>query len=326
MSDPWAGWRGIDLRHLVYFRAVVQTLHFGRAAALLHISQPPLSIAIRQLEERLGLRLLERGRAGVSLTPPGRALADELESLLPRFPQAFERVQAAGRGEAGHLRVGFVTPAEYSFLPECLREFRALAPGVRLTLREMTSDAQAEALADGSLDAGFVLPPLPRGTLQWLPVFRDTLVAALPARHPLAARRRIRPAELAASPLVIFPREKAPGLHDDILGLFTAAGASPDIWQEAIQMQTILSLVAAGLGVAVVPASLRNLGRVGVEYRPLTGDVPVVDIALAWRGPVPGAALARFIEHVSGQSPALAQAWVAAPRRGRGRAIVGRRS
>ena len=91
-------------------------------------------------------------------------------------------------------------------------------------------------------------------------------------------------------------------------------------------MQTILSLVAAGLGVAVVPASLRNLGRVGVEYRPLTGDVPVVDIALAWRGPVPGAALARFIEHVSGQSPALAQAWVAAPRRGRGRAIVGRRS
>ncbi len=296
--DPWAGWRGIDLRHLVYFQAVVQTRHFGRAAALLHISQPPLSIAIRQLEERLGLRLLERGRAGVSLTPPGRALADELDSLLPRFPQAFERVQATGRGEAGHLRVGFVTPAEYSFLPECLREFRTLAPGVRLTLREMTTDAQAESLADGSLDAGFVLPPLPRGGLQWAPVFRDTLVAALPASHPLAAKRRIKAVDLAGSPLVIFPREKATGLHDDILGWFAAMGATPQIGQEAIQMQTILSLVAAGLGVAVVPASLRNLGRVGVEYRALAGDVPVVEIGLAWRAPAHGAALARFLDHV----------------------------
>ena len=118
----------------------------------------------------------------------------------------------------------------------------------------------------------------------------------------------MRPADLAASPLVIFPREKAPGLHDDILGLFTAVGASPEIGQEAIQMQTILSLVAAGLGVAVVPASLRNLGRVGVEYRALTGDVPSVEIALAWRGPAPGAALARFIEHVSRQPYAQARA------------------
>ncbi len=308
MDDPWAGWRGVDLRHLVYFRAVVRARHFGRAAAALHISQPPLSIAIRQLEDRLGLRLLERSRAGVTLTAAGQALSDELDALMPRFPEVFERVRATGRGETGHLRVGFVTPAEYSFLPACLREFRALAPGVRLTLREMTSDAQAEALADGSLDAGFVLPPLGRGALRSVPVFRDTLVAALPVQHPLAARRRLRAVDLAASPLIIFPREKAPGLHDDILGLFAAVGVTPSIAQEAIQMQTILSLVAAGLGVAVVPASLRNLGRVGVEYRELTGTVPPVRIELAWREPAGAAALGRFVAHVLAQPSARALA------------------
>lgn len=196
MSDPWAGWRGIDLRHLVYFRAVVQTLHFGRAPRRCCTSR---SRPCRSRSASRGASGPAVARAWPRRRQPdtGRALADELELLLPRFPQAFERVQAAGRGEAGHLRVGFVTPAEYSFLPECLREFRVLAPGVRLTPREMTTDAQAEALTDGSLDAGFVLPPLPRGTLQWLPVFRDSLVAALPARHPLAACRRVRPADLA---------------------------------------------------------------------------------------------------------------------------------
>ena len=291
MNNP----RGIDLRQLGYFRVLAATLHFGRAAQQLHMSQPPLSIQIRQLEERLGVRLFERSRAGVTPTPAGRVLADELDAFFPRFAELLERVRAAARGDSGLLRIGFITPAEYSFLPDFLREFRAAAPGIMLSLREMTSDAQLQALLDGSLDAGFVLPPVLHGEIQYRPVFHDSLMLALPSRHRLATGKAPRsPKDLAGEPLIIFPRDKAPGLHDDIIGLFAAAGVTPVIGQQAIQMQTILSLVAAGLGVAVVPGSLRNLARKGVKYLALKGRVPRVEIGLAWRRDAQNPALERF--------------------------------
>lgn len=286
-----------DLRSLQCFDVLADLLHFGRAAGALGIAQPPLSIRIRQLEASLGVRLFERGRGGVRLTAAGRSLKGETAALLARHAAMLERARAAARGEVGALRIGFVTPAEYSFLPDRLREFRGQAPGVRLQLHEMTSDAQAAALLDGTLDAGFVLPPLAVAGLQYRPVFRDSLIVALPSRHRLARTRApLAVRDVAGEPLVIFPRDKAPGLHDDVISLFAAAGVAPVVGQEAIQMQTIVSLVAAGLGIAIVPASLRNLGRKGVAYRALKGRSPSVEIGIAVRAGDRDPALERFVQ------------------------------
>jgi DNA-binding transcriptional LysR family regulator len=292
--------QGIDLRSLAYLIAVAGEGHFGRAAARLSMAQPPLSVQVRQLEDRLGVTLFERHRRGVVPTAAGRALLRELDGFFPRFAQMLERVRATARGELGTLRIGFVTPAEYSFLPAGIREFRLRHPGIGLTLREMTSDAQFDALRDGELDAGFALSPVPHGGLGWKRVLREPLLLAVPAAHPAARAapgRPLRLERLADLPLLVFPRDKAPGLHDEILGLFARAGLSPSIGQEAIQLQTIVSLVAAGLGVAVVPASLRNLGRKGVVYRVPAGRPAQVEVGLAWRADDPSPTLQRFIGH-----------------------------
>ncbi|HMS80007.1 MAG TPA: LysR substrate-binding domain-containing protein, partial [Burkholderiaceae bacterium] len=223
IPDLPADLQGIELRGLAYFRAVAQEGHFGRAAARLGLSQPPLSIQVRQLEARLGVRLLERHRSGAVPTAAGAVLLRELEPFFPRYAQMLERVRAAARGEAGALRIGFVTPAEYSFLPAGLREFRERHPGIGLVLHEMTSDAQFDALRDGGLDAGFALPPVPHRGLAWRRVLREPLLLALPATHPAARAEAGRPLRLARGaelPLVIFPRDKAPALHDEILALF----------------------------------------------------------------------------------------------------------
>jgi DNA-binding transcriptional LysR family regulator len=300
LPDLPADLQGIELRGLAYFRAVAQEGHFGRAAARLGLSQPPLSIQVHQLEERLGLRLLERRRTGVVPTAAGHALVRELDAFFPRYAQMLERVRAAARGEVGALRIGFVTPAEYSFLPAGLREFRQLHPGIGLVLHEMTSDAQFDALRDGELDAGFAMLPVPHRGLAWRRVLREPLLLALPASHPAARAgpgRPLRLARVADLPLLVFPRDKAPVLHDEILALFARAGLSPVIGQEAIQMPTIVSLVAAGLGMAVVPASLRNLGRTGVVYREPAGRAAHVEVGLAWRADDASPALARFVGH-----------------------------
>ncbi|HYF60231.1 MAG TPA: LysR family transcriptional regulator [Burkholderiaceae bacterium] len=294
--------QGIDVRALAYFLAVASEGHVGRAAERLGMSQPPLSVQVRRLEARLGVELLRRHRAGVTPTEAGRALVRELEGFFPRWTQMLERVRAAARGETGALRIGFVTPAEYSFLPDGLREFRARHPGVGLSLREMTSDAQFDALRDGTLDAGFALSPVPPGALAWRRVLREPLLLAVPSAHPAARHapgRPLRLDRLADLPLLVFPREKAPGLHDAILGLVARGGIGPAIGQEAIQMQTIVSLVAAGLGFAVVPASLRNLARTGVVYRVPAGRPSHVEVGLVWRADDDQPALARFVAHWS---------------------------
>jgi len=292
--------QGIDLRALGYFRVVVAEGHFGRAAQRLSMSQPPLSVSVRGLEARLGVTLLERRRDGVAPTAAGEALARELDTFFPRFTDMLGRVRATARGEVGALRIGFVTPAEYSFLPTGVREFRLRQPGIGLVLSEMTSDAQFDALRDGELDAGFAMPPVPHRGLAWRQVLREPLLLALPAAHPgarAAPGRPLRLSSVADLPLLLFPREKAPALHDEILGLFARAGLTPAIGQEAIQMQTIVSLVAAGLGMAVVPASLRNLQRKGVVYREPAGRPARIEVGLSWRSDDASPALARFVAH-----------------------------
>ena len=280
-----------------YFIAVAERLHFGRAAAALHISQPPLSRAIRALESQLGVVLLARSRRRVELTPEGSRLLDEARRLAAQLETAVAALRGMAAGEHGRLRIGFVSLADFGVLPGLLKAYKAAHPGVALALREMLSPEQAAALAAGDLDFGLLLPPV-AGTeaLEHLVVQRERFVAALPARHRLARTRgRLSMRALAGEPLVMVPRDIAPGLYDIVTGLAARAGFSLEVAQEAIQMQTVVSLVSSGLGAAVVPESLANLGRRGVVYRKLADPHPRLELWLAWRRGALGTAAREFV-------------------------------
>jgi DNA-binding transcriptional LysR family regulator len=311
----------IELRPLRQFLAVAEELHFGRAAQRLHISQPALTQAIQQLEQRLGAPLLQRSQRRVALSPAGAALLPELRRLVAAADALPAQVQAAAAGQAGRLRLAFVSSIAYGPLPGWLRGFREAQPGVQLALREATLDVQLDAFAADQIDAGFVLHAegaAPPG-LAAQPVLREPLLLALPDAHPLATRARPAWAALAAEPLVIFPRRIAPSLYDAILGHYRARGATPVIAQEAIQMQTIVNLVSAGMGIAWVPASLTQLQRPGVVYRTPAGEALHCETSLVWREPAPPA-VQRFVEHVAAAlraraTPARRQSAVVPPPR-----------
>ena len=274
----------MELRHLRYFVAVAEELHFGRAAQILRISQPPLSMQIRALEGELGVRLFKRTQRQVSLTQAGGVLLGEARHILAKVEQAVLTTKQASRGEIGELVIGFISVADYNVLPVVLREFRRRFPMVRLTLRESTTDAQISDLAAGRIDVGFVLPPISESSLESIPILREPLIAALPEQHPLARRPgKIALEKLKDAPFILFPRANAPGLYDDIVSCCKAAGFSPRVEQEAIQMQTIVSLVSAELGFALIPASLINLQRTGVIYKSLAGGSPLTEIHLVRR-------------------------------------------
>lgn len=281
MSSP------IELRQLRYFVAVAEELHFGRAAARLQMTQPPLSQAIFALEGLLGASLFDRNRRGVALTGAGAALLPEARRLLAQAGELPGLVQRAASGASGKLTLAFVSSADYSVLPPFLRAYRAACPQVQITLREATSDLQLDDLMGGRIDAGLLIPPLPdkaRAALDYLPVLNEALILAAPAGlAELPTGRAADLRTLPPLPLIIFPREISPGLYDAILSVFRAAGITPAIGQEAIQMQTIVSLVSAGMGIALVPQSVSNLRRPGVEYHPLVQETPLVETGLAWR-------------------------------------------
>jgi DNA-binding transcriptional LysR family regulator len=270
---------------LRYFIAVAERLHFGRAAAALHISQPPLSRAIRALEAQLGVTLLARSRRRVELTPEGARFLEEARRIAGQLERAVSELRAIGSGERGRLRIGFVSLADFGVLPGLLKTYKASQPGVTLALREMLSPDQAAALAAGELDFGLLLPPVAGAAeLEHLVVQRERFVAALPLGHRLArGRGKLAMSALAGEAFVMVPREIAPGLYDTVAALAARAGFSLNVPQEAIQMQTVVSLVSSGLGAAIVPGSLANLGRRGVVYRELADAHPKLDLWLAWR-------------------------------------------
>lgn len=302
-----------DLRQWRYFVAVADERHFGRAAERLSMTQPPLSQAIRALEDALGVALFARTKRSVELTAVGAALLPDVRRLIAAADALPPLAQSLARGEAGSLALAFVSTADYGLLPQLLREFGARYPHVRLQLAEATSDVQIEELVAGRIDAGLVIPPVPprhAASLSYLPVLREPLVVAMPAEAADAAEAAeaadaaadapVRIADITSLPLVIFPRRLAPGFYDIITGCYGAAGVTPRIGQEAIQMQTIVSLVSAGMGVALVPQSLRNLRRTGVVYRALADPAPVVETGLVWRTDDVSPVLAGFIDVVRG--------------------------
>ena len=263
------------------------------------MSQPPLSLLIRALEEDLGTSLFFRTSRRVELTEAGEVLLEQARSILDQLAEARRRTAEAGRGERGSLSIGFITPIVYGLLPGLLRDFRARFPGVRLTLREAMGDVQLEELQSGKLSAGFVAAPVSTDGLSQLTVLREPMVAALPTSHVLArAKGAVRLTQLAREPFILFPRTIAPGLFDRIVAFCRAAGFSPRVEQEAMQSQTIVGLVSAGLGVAIVPASIKRLRRSGVVYRPFRERSPRVETRLVWRTADRSPSLLNFVKLV----------------------------
>jgi DNA-binding transcriptional LysR family regulator len=286
----------IELRHLRYFIAVAEELHFGRAAERLHIAQPPLSMQIRQLEAELGFRLFHRTKRSVRLTEAGQVFLVESQRLFRQLDQAIQTGRQVSRGEVGQLVLGFVSSAAYNVLPDILQTFHTQVPQVKLELHELTTDQQLEWLRENRLDVGLMRPPIDDDAFETEIIFREPLTIALPQTHPLAVTDTISLPDLAKEPFIIFPRTLAPGLYDQIISLCQQAGFSPNVVQEAIQMQTIISLVAAEMGVAIVPTSLQNLQRRGVVYKPLRQETPQAAIALIYKKADETPAVLRFLE------------------------------
>ncbi|MFZ6749630.1 LysR family transcriptional regulator [Undibacterium sp. Ren11W] len=275
----------IELRQLRYFLAVAEEMHFGRAANKLHMTQPPLSQAIQVLEENIGAQLFIRTTRSIALTAAGLALIPEAKKILQQAVALPQLVQRAAAGEIGELSLAFISIADYSILPPFLRQFRHHHKDVRIELREATSNVQLELLEKSEVDAGLLIPPIPpklSEILNYQKVLSEPLILAVP--EIFSSRKNSQYLSTYADlPLIIFPRKIAPSLHDTILGCFRTEGLTPAIAQEAIQMQTIIGLVSAGMGIALVPQSVSNLIRPGVVYYPMPNLNARVEIGIAWR-------------------------------------------
>ncbi|HTN51120.1 MAG TPA: LysR substrate-binding domain-containing protein [Anaeromyxobacter sp.] len=288
----------MELRHLRYFLAVAEELHFGRAAARLHIAQPPLSQQIQQLERELGYALFLRTQRRVRLTEAGAAFRAEARSILERLEQAAAAAGRVARGEAGSLAVGFVASATFALLPRLYRRFRERQPGVALSLEELSTAEQVEALRAGRIQVGLARPPVGDDSLEAEPLADEPLVAALPARHPLARRGALPLRALADEPFVLFPRHPRPGWIDVVREACRSAGFRPAVAQEVLELSTAVTLVAAGIGVTLVPASAQGLRLDGVAYRALRAPAPRTRLVALRRPEERRATVDRFLEVV----------------------------
>ncbi|MDR3639741.1 MAG: LysR substrate-binding domain-containing protein [Humidesulfovibrio sp.] len=280
----------MELRHLRYFVAVAEELHFGRAADRLHMAQPPLSQQIRALEDELGAQLFARTSRSVRLTPAGEAYLAEARGVLARVEEAGRLVRRVHAGEAGELVLGYMNPVMDAVLCRALAAFRAARPHVALRLRELSTPAQIEELRAGRLDLAFIrLLDAQEGAgqrrdgLATRLVAREPYVLAMPEGHRLAHLSVVPLREAGNEPLILFARASMPALHDAMLAALRSAGAEPRVAQEAPGKHASLALVAAGFGVCLVPASASDWLRRGVVLRPLAPGLPVVEMAAAWR-------------------------------------------
>ncbi|MDQ0314159.1 LysR family transcriptional regulator [Amorphus orientalis] len=292
----------MNLRQLSQFVAVAEELHFGRAADRLGMTQPPLSQSIQALEEELGVALFARTRRSVALTAVGAEWLPHVRQVLEGAASLPETARRLARGQLGSLRLAFVSIAAYSILPELISSFKAAFPAVDVSLREATSDVQIEALLAGEIDAGLIIPQTGlQAGLAYRPLLREPLVAAVPQDWVESGRidcadGRLVFGEVLGEPLILFPRQSAPAFHDIVTSFYALNRAEPAIVQEAIQMQTIIALVAVGLGLALVPRSLMALQRDGVRYLPLAGEAPEIETGLVWRRRDPLPTVAHLVE------------------------------
>ena len=285
----------MELRHLRYFIAVAEELHFGRAAERLSIAQPPLSQQIQQLERELGFSVFLRTQRRVELTPAGRLFLDEARAALAGLEKAAAAGRRIARGEVGWLGIGFVGTAAYRSLPTVLSAFRSRYPDVDLVLRELVSARQADALRDKRIHVGLARPALEAEGIVCEAWIREPLLAALPEHHALSQRTEIGLLELAGEPFISFPRHPKPSYADYVFAVCEEAGFSPLVVQETAEIHTAVSLAAAGMGVTLVPASMQTAHREGVVYLRLTPS-PLSELSLAYRAGDTSPVLSAFLE------------------------------
>jgi DNA-binding transcriptional LysR family regulator len=290
----------IDLHYMRHFVAVAEELHFGRAATRLGMAQPPLSQSIKRLEGMLGFALFERTRRKVELTPGGRVFLVEAHRTLQQADEAVRLARRAASEDLAELSVTFVSAALYRVLPAVLRKHRMRFPNVEIRLDEQPTDAQIRALQNGDADLGFITPPVTSAGLEVALISRDRLIVAVPTPGRFDGRDRVALAELAGEPFVFFPYAQGPVLHGRVMAACRKTGFLPKLAQEARQMHTILSLVAAGLGVSLVPDGARTMHVEGVRFLALTGAPADLtwDLATAWKPRGARHALLSFIQTI----------------------------
>ncbi len=294
----------MELRHLRYFLAVAEELNITRAARRLNISQPPLTQQIKALEAELGVTLIDRSAYRIALTDAGQVFAGEAARILDAVRAAAGLVRSAARGARGRVRVGFTESASFNpLVTSALRAFRAAYPQVEISLEEHPSTDLATALREGGIDVGFLRPPLPEGRgLVFDLLEREPLVVAVPSEHRLARRRRLRLSDLAAETFILYPRAVRPGLADEVVDACEAAGFTPRVGQYTPQLSSTINLVAASLGISVVPASMRSLQPRTVAYVPLHGETLHALLGVAYRGEERSAVVRQFIEQARAAS------------------------
>ena len=288
----------MELRHLRYFTAVAEELHFTRAAARLGIGQPPLSQQIQQLEREIGTPLFLRLPRGIALTEAGAQFLEDARAILAGADRAVDTARRLGRGERGAITVGFTASAVFHpYLPRAIRAYRDRYPGVRITLTESTSVSLLRSLRAGEVDVAFVRPPyVADPEFESERVLNEPMLVALPPDHRLVRKRAIPMAALANEDFVLYPRPIGASLYDAIQSACQRAGFTPRVIQEAPQMASIVSLVAAGVGISVVPAAMRHMGAQGIEYRPIKGDAPHALLDMAYRRHDRSAAASNAVE------------------------------
>lgn len=272
----------IDVRHFRYFQAVAQELHFGRAAARLCIAQPALSRQIQQLEEEIGTPLLRRTQRRVELLPAGQVFLERCNLILDEVARAVIDARRTGAGEFGRLSVGFIHSSTYGLLPAIVERFRHLYPDIQLELHEMPIAEQHVALTRGVIDVGLLRPQPAPAELEVQPVLEDPFLVAVPHVHPLARRHSVRLEELANEPIVMFPHRGSPLFHSRIMAMCERAGFTPRVVQEATQIHTVAGLVGAGIGLAIIPGTARNLHPRGVRFLEIVDRPEPVHVALGW--------------------------------------------
>ena len=286
----------VELRHLRAFVLLAEELHFGRTARRLHVAQPALTKQIQQLEAGLGVVLLNRTPRGVTLTDAGRAFLVEAQRALAQVRSAFNAAERAGRGETGHIRVAFAAAAPNGVFPHVVNRFRTSFPDVAVELHELWSAQQQEALLLDRIDVGFAQrPTVESHLLEMEDLQEDPVVAVVHADDPLAGDGGVPLARLHDRPFILFPRALAPAWFDEVVSACHAAGFSPRVVQEAVGIDVTLGLVAAGLGVALLPASVRTLHREDVVYVALAAPVPVQRTAIVWRRDEPSPVVQGFL-------------------------------
>jgi DNA-binding transcriptional LysR family regulator len=272
----------ITLRHLRYFVAVAEDLNFATAAKRLHISQPPLTRQIQLLEEQLGVQLFDRSTRRVELTSPGKIYLDEARSVLAQVEKGWALARHAAEGEIGSLIIGYEKVSVLDFLFLAIKEFKASFPKIDLVLKEMRSDEQEHALNERQISIGFILPPIKSNVLKTETIAREPMVAVLPEGHPLCERHELQLNDLANEFFVLSPMSNQCGLRHQVIEVCRTGGFNPKVAQETNDVQVLLGLVAAGMGVALLPEHFDHLKRPGIVFRRLPATT-MIEFAMAWR-------------------------------------------